>query len=97
MKLLYKQNRMLFFKILESYPDLAWKSLYDFEGKRVSEDTYFIGINTPCNPTGLILNGTSYELAPVPLVQRAPIPISEFNYTILERLPSLEIRRAKTL
>ena len=94
-KELYKQRRELYKLICHAYSDLAWKTRFDINCQKTSNDTAIIGLNTPLGPMGFILNDEYYDSFKIKEIKTAPICKSEIYKGVTKKLSSIKIRNPR--
>jgi hypothetical protein len=85
---LYDHRHTLFVALMNSHPDLSWKSRQHDDGTMYAGDWFIAGMNLPTGDISYHLEGRFWELARVKALDRAPAWDGHTPEDVLVRLAS---------
>jgi hypothetical protein len=87
---LYDHRHTLFVKLMNSHPDLSWKSRKHEDGSMYDGDWFIAGMNLPTGDISYHLEGRFWDMAKVQALDFAPAWDGHTAEDVLKRLSNWE-------
>jgi hypothetical protein len=87
---LYAHRHILFIKLMNSHPDLSWKSRKHEDGSMYEGDWFIAGMNLPTGDISYHLEGRFWDMAKVQALDFAPAWDGHTSEDVLKRLSNWE-------